>query len=741
MKKILTIIVAFICLQANGQNLVPNPSFENSENHPCEWYTSQGGFNNAMENWFVPTQGTSDIFSTLVGVSCYASCFSEHWAAIGQQMPRTGDVMSAIVTYGLGCGFQPDYREYLAVELEAPLVVGSTYYAEVYVSHGDYAQYASNNIGMYFSETAINMPSSCTELNFTPHVVETSIIEESDDWVKVSGTFVADSPAQYLIIGNFTDNDNTTTSFDASKENDFCTYFVDDVLVRSACSTASTDTSICLGETITLQTNSDLLVGWAVDTLLTEIISTDSILTVSPESTTSYFAYGCDTSSHSVVVNVPPTVDLGIDISLCNGETFILDATTADVTYLWQDNSIDSTFTVTEQGTYWVEVNNSCGIVVDSIEVIYSAGPLIDLGADGTFCQGDTFTLDVTTTNGTYLWQDNSTQPSFDVTEEGMYWVEVTNDCGITLDTISLSYGSMPFLDLGKDTTLCEGVTLTLDVTTSNTTYFWQDESTNPSFTITEPGTYWVEINNNCGTARDSIDIGYILNPTVDLGNDATFCEGDTVTLDATTANATYLWQDNSTDPTFTLGEPGTYWVEVDHSCGIVIDTIIFSNNSLTGFNLGNDTTLCQGETITLDATTPNANYLWQDNSSNPLFTISESGTYWVEVDNNCELVSDTLIVEFENCDCSLSIPSAFTPNSDGSNDNFSPLADCNFSDYSFMIFNRWGEMLFESNIPGESWDGTYRGTMVPIGVYVYVVNYSFQEETETRAGNVTIVR
>ena len=337
--------------------------------------------------------------------------------------------------------------------------------------------------------------------------------------------------------------------------------------------------------------------------------------------------------------------------------------------------------------------------------------------------------------------------PSFGsiITTTDQDWIKVTSSPQLMENIIthlisppSISNGFT--FNIGNDTTLCQGETLTLDATSSNAAYLWQDNSTNPSFTVTQQGTYWVEVTNNCGTTTDTINVSYNALPTVNLSND-TLCQGETLTLDAASSNATYLWQDNSTNPSFTVTQQGTYWVEVTNNCGTTTDTINVSYHPLLTVNLSNDT-LCKGETLTLDATTSNANYMWQDNSTNPSFTITQQGIYWVEISNECEVISDTVVIEIEDCDCNLYIPNAFTSNNDGLNDKFSLLSNCDFSEYSLSIFNRWGEKIFETNIHEDSWDGTFRGKMSPIGVYVYLVIYKFNDEDmiETQYGNITLL-
>src|SRR5690606_10827150 len=98
---------------------------------------------------------------------------------------------------------------------------------------------------------------------------------------------------------------------------------------------------------------------------------------------------------------------------------------------------------------------------------------------------------------------------TFNATESGTYWVEITSNCGIVSDTIDVTFHPYPTLELGNDTTLCEGASLTLDVTAPNATYQWQDNSTGSTFNVTQQGTYWVEVSvNNCST-MDSININF----------------------------------------------------------------------------------------------------------------------------------------------------------------------------------------------------------------------------------------
>lgn len=226
--------------------------------------------------------------------------------------------------------------------------------------------------------------------------------------------------------------------------------------------------------------------------------------------------------------------------------------------------------------------------------------------------------------------------------------------------------------------------------------------------------------------------------PTVDLGNDTTLCQGETLTLNATTTNATYLWQDNSSNPTFNVTQQGTYWVQITDNCGSTSDTINVNFNSTPTIDLGNDTTLCQDESITLDATTPNATYLWQDNSINPTFNVTQQDTYSVEVTvNNCTL-TDTILIDKEACDIILEIPNVFTPNNDGSNDLFVPVMSKGIISMNTIIYNRWGNKIFDTNNLLIDWNGKN----VSDGTYFWIVNYTDINGVKNNLkGHVTILK
>jgi len=520
-----------------------------------------------------------------------------------------------------------------------------------------------------------------------------------------------------------------------------------------------------------------------------------------------------DTSNANITVNPLPNIFLGNDTVICAGQTLQLDASLPNASYLWSDNSTNSTLLVNQSGTYWVDVITNGCTGRDSINVVVSPSPNSFLGNDTSICDRDTLVLDATILGATYIWQDNSRNPTFDVSQAGVYSVTVSvNNCTFN-DSIDVTVSPIPSVNLGVDQSVCEGDLIVLDATFPGATYIWQDGTVNPTFNVTQTGTYFVDVNLNGCIVSDTVNATVNPFPNVSLGTDDTICADQDLVLNATNLGATYLWQDGSVAPTFTVTQPGTYSVVVAIGQCESTDTISVTVNNLPEVNLGNDTAICEGEeSFLLEVSVIDGTYLWQDGSINSSFTVNEGGDYAVTVtENNCsasdsvnvtaikppevdlgndttvcdteefildlssidnatylwqdnstssnylvtesEMISvevtqegcspvrDSIEVLLEVCECDVWLPNSFTPNGDGLNDSFGPIYNCNFDRYSFLIYDRYGQLIYESVTPGEFWDGRINGIEAPNAVFVYRMVYAANRELNTLIGKVVLVR
>lgn len=230
-KNILSFYAFCICFSTLAQNLVPNPSFEIFS--LCPSVSPQ--INNAT-GWSSYRE-TPDYYN-----SCDTSTFRsvpQNWA--GFQYASIGDAYAGFFTYSSIVL----YREYLGAQLINPLVVGQRYYVNIKVSltNSSGALCATNNIGALFSTIQYNTSSPTPVSNFA-HVFNSTPIQDTTNWTTISGSFIADSAYQYIIIGNFFDDANTTFIKMNSSNNCYSYYYVDDICVSTDSIVCSTGTAI-----------------------------------------------------------------------------------------------------------------------------------------------------------------------------------------------------------------------------------------------------------------------------------------------------------------------------------------------------------------------------------------------------------------------------------------------------------------------------------------------------------------
>ncbi len=345
-----------------------------------------------------------------------------------------------------------------------------------------------------------------------------------------------------------------------------------------------------------------------------------------------------------------PVVNLGNDTTICEGSTLILNPDSTFTGYLWQDGSVEPNYEVTETGLYWVLVTDFFGCTGgDSIQIDVAALPVIELGNDTALCDGQTLVLNPGSGYNSYVWQDNSTGSTYNVTSSGKYWVTVygENDCSVS-DTINVLFAPWPQIDLGNDTTLCEGEQLVLSANPGYDSYTWQNNSSGLSYTVTQPGLYWCIVSNSCSSDADSILINYSSLPDLNLGNDTVICNGEVLTLQPGSSYSSYQWQDGSIFPFLDVTSSGNYSVVVSNSFGCTTSDEIFVDVSSPQVELGGDSIHCEGDTVMLNAGPGFESYLWQDGSSAQFFDVTASGDYAVSVTDqyNC-MASDSVSIGF----------------------------------------------------------------------------------------------
>ncbi|MGB0850294.1 MAG: GEVED domain-containing protein, partial [Bacteroidia bacterium] len=335
------------------------------------------------------------------------------------------------------------------------------------------------------------------------------------------------------------------------------------------------------------------------------------------------------------------TVDLGPDTTLCGGSIVLSGGSYSS--YLWSDASTGSSLSVDTTGQYHVEVADGNGCIAnDTIDVTIHPQPSVYIGPDSTQC-GGSIGLDAGDFTS-YLWSSGSTDSTISVSASGTYSVRATdvNGC-VARDTMTATIYSVPSVNLGSDITQCGGNVVLQGGSFSS--YSWSTGATTSSITVSNTGSFWVEVSdaNSC-TDRDTIEIEINNIPVFSLGPDSTQCGGSVELYPGDYQS--YSWSTGSTDSLLNVTSSGTYSVTVtdSNSCSnsdIVTITIL----PAASISLGNDTSLCGGYVL-LNAS-GYSSVKWSDGTTSSVLIASSTGTYWVEVENSSGCKdSDTIDVK-----------------------------------------------------------------------------------------------
>lgn len=205
-----------------------------------------------------------------------------------------------------------------------------------------------------------------------------------------------------------------------------------------------------------------------------------------------------------------------------------------------------------------------------------------------------------------------------------------------------------------------------------------------------------------------------------------------------------------SLSPTHLYPSPGSYNVSAIIFDRCFIDTaktqVLVSKDEMVQLPSHlKDTVLCTGDEPFFDATAPLASsYLWSDDGSmNPRKKILYKGTYEVSARNNCSIDIKSFNVSYENCNCRIYVPSAFTPNNDGLNDLFKPSVQCIAKNYKFQIFGRLGNVVFSTSDSKKGWDGSIGAVGAENGTYVWLLQYydASTKKTFRQKGTVILIK
>lgn len=205
----------------------------------------------------------------------------------------------------------------------------------------------------------------------------------------------------------------------------------------------------------------------------------------------------------------------------------------------------------------------------------------------------------------------------------------------------------IPNLQLGPDTSICPSTSFTLNAQQPFAiNYAWSTGSSSNSITINDSGSYSVTVQTQCGIVSDTLNVGLDQAPISRLMSDTTICSDTiSITLDAG-IGTTYNWNNGDTNRYQIINSAGVYWASISTSCGTIADTVQISKLDSPLVHLSSDTTICENETLNLNAHSNNsASYLWNTGNTDSIQSVITSGEYIVTVSNKCGSSSDSVSV------------------------------------------------------------------------------------------------
>lgn len=552
-----------------------------------------------------------------------------------------------------------------------------------------------------------------------------------------------------------------------------CGYYIR-VVSNSPVATGTSWGPFCIQECdITTNEQTDVLA------CITQSTGYDTILTIDIDEFGQGITYGPNNEFHVELLNSMTFQQVNI-----SGLGFVVSQTGTTVTISVPTALLLGTLGL-QPGMYYMRIvatessdpENSLGTLVRlTIGAPNENLDILMVPSDPIACQNESVTYYPTpyNNNSTYTWTGNFNGSPFVANGIAITFGNTVNDyvmhlqennfgclgpsvASDTLDILPLN----PLAFIYGPTNVCVGDTTLFNAFFYDNTYFsWstsgglvQDTSNSELLVYWDSiGTYTINLHvlNACGTNNGTKTITVKAYPEVEAGADTTVCKDQPVTLSTISGSYTYNWKDNFNN---TIGNTIQVEVTPDTTTTYFITSTVSgggncaSKDSVTVFveytsEDDYSDTICFGDEIPLDAIIEGATYLWSNGETTQTITTGDTGWYTVTI------FVDTAICEYYKHfhvvgkTCSVELPNVFTPNGDGDNDTFTSFTPGSYDEFSFIVFNRWGRLIFETTDAGFAWDGkTKGGSEAKAGTYFYVVQTILNGETEKKTGTITLLR
>jgi gliding motility-associated-like protein len=679
-----------------GQNLVPNPSFEDyidvTNPNPIDCGLVP------VRNWFTPTRST-DYFNA--DFTIFGSGRGVPNNGQGYQPARTGQ---AYVGQGIFSSesLNTNYAEHLEVALIDTLKLDSFYRVEIFVSRSNSSIDALGDYGILFTTEPVGDTICIPALEDPPRAIDRvpqlryrgDFLIDTVNWIPLCWLYKADGTEKFMTLGTF----GILPSSAYSGTGELMYYYVDDVSV--------TPVPLPLAEPILADT-----VYWcssAPSVVLATTAAHGSYLWNTGEAASSItvsdpgwywvetYALDCTLLRDSVWVALLDEAALDVgppQLSVCPEDFPITLGTGSDLgSFSWNTGSTASSITLNAGGTYSVVQSYACGIFRDTITVLVDEPEPLALAPDSLVCASDfvTYILSASTVYDAYLWSTGATSASILLTTPGTYSLTVTHPCGTFTASHTLVFLDPPALLPMVDTVLCAGEVFNYTAPAGYISYEWSHGPQTASISLADTGTFTLVARHPCGDASTQLRLTYAPPLAVALADLPVIPLGERVRMQPQiSSGAPVVWQ---------------WWPAEGLSC-----------------------TDCP----------------------EPWLTPLQSGEYQLLVEDQygCTATASVSMV-VDASQPKLYAPNAFSPNGDGVNDQWTLYPGPAIDDIlDLEVYDRWGSKVWQllesaANAPLNGWDGKIAGQLAATGVYVWLAQVRLiNGEVVLLKGEVLLVR
>jgi gliding motility-associated-like protein len=363
-----------------------------------------------------------------------------------------------------------------------------------------------------------------------------------------------------------------------------------------------------------------------------------------------------------------PQPDIAGELAFCEGESTVLESSTAFASYSWSTGGDMASETVSDAGNVALTVVDSNGCTAtETITVTSLPLPQVAVSGPDTYCAGDSVLLTATTGFDDYLWNTQDSTSELELSAPGTYSLTVTDTAGCQNTAVfELEEIPLPAPAILGEAQFCPGDATTLTADQNYVTYQWSDGSNTPSVTTAAQDTFSLTVTDEWGCAGStSIALSAYATNAPQIDAPAAFCPGSDALLAAEPGFASYLWSTNAVQPSITVENPGVYRLSVTDANGCeTIDSVSVGQFEVEAPQISGPAGFCAGSQANLQASVGYESYNWSNGQSGTSITIDTGGIFRVSVTdaNGCPSQASFQLQQHSLPDLTIGGSSSFCP-------------------------------------------------------------------------------